>query len=808
MAQHTEPLNQGLVTARDASLLEQGELQRADDLMYRPASQSLHRVPGRIQFSSAGLTDLKGVAYCGFDGTDDQVVVLASETLYAADAGENGTFASIGTAVGGVTLDSVHYNNHHVLLTGGTQNRVLIPAGTLRSHGLLAVTNAPRITVTAGGNWPLVDDEMPTYYDYWTTEVYRDDTNNEFIEGTFEGVPAIAFIPDLTTTVEINRPDPVNVDPSSTHWRVYRSIAHAAGVTAFPVGYRIAELPMSTTAFLDGAGTTTAALPIGTTADSRRIPVDPQFPNVTYIAWTSRTNVIASDAAYATGTSNYDFFPTTTRIAVEMEVSNFTGVTAIGNPVTDITITLKGYHSRSDGHLAVSLSWDAGVNWTGYQYAYLGVNSGAPVTYTLSGLWGRTWTSSELQAATFVVSIAGTNTSQGSVTHNLDYATLTVTHGGTTADQTQLFPGFPVTVGGQTLLIGSNGAPPVANTGDIFQESLVTNDIAHPTRVAYSLPGNIDAFPSAYILNLETKDKDRLTCIRSLGSVCLFGLAGQLQRANYLPRSDDAEFDRGRCVEVVDNDNGIPGPFAACKFVLAGRLMCFYASRSGPRMTDGYESTTANDDLAWDTTVDLDNLTNCVAINNARYQEILLFYDPDGAGLTHCLRFQYHPTHLKNGKLKATGPCDISIVGAAVGVNELGERLLYSAHPNGLVYLENRGDSDASGHGITPGLTTRDMYIGGLGGEWELHRVLVHTQGATATTVSLRYTSTRSNLPERTTAPRDFIAQRRGFNLVSPGEAGEGISVLLDATDNEEPLTFDYLVVEGRVVSQTTPLTR
>lgn len=796
MASTPEPLSGGLVTARDPSLLEAGELTQADDLMYIPGSPSLHRCFGKELLSTTGLTAPKGIAYCGFDSARDQLALLAAGALYHLPADGTGAVTFMRNQ-GGSTLDAVHYNDRHYLLTGA-ENRVLLGNGAHRAHGLLPVASPPGLVHSAiGGAFPVA---VPGVYTYWTTEVYIDATTGETIESTNNGAVAAISVTATTSTVTISRPPQIN--PGATHWRVYRS-ALGGG---YPVGYRIAERLMSSTdpnvpadTVIDGASQNTGFLfPVNVSSilDNNVIRyilhADGNLP-VCANSWTNPGNVTADDAANAVW--NATSCPAGSLPIAALEMSGFAFAGAVRDPVQKIEIEVQAQSLALDANaIQFSFSGDAGGNIY-HRTATVGI--GTALTTNVATIHSD-------PAFPMHASMFGTGFRLYAHTwrfSQIDYIKINVYHAGTTADVSTLFDAIQIRVGGQSVITGANGPPPSATTGDIFQESLVLNDVANPSRIAYSMAGNPEAFPSPYILNLQTKDKDRLTCIRTIGSVCVFGLSSQVWRANYLPREEDAEFDRGRCTEVIDADNGILGPFGATKFVLGGRLSLFYLSRSGPRMTDGFGCETANEDLDWPNTVDLAQLGSAVVVNNADNQEILVYYIPTGGTtLSKCLRFQYHATHLKNGKLKAIGPCAVEVVAATTGIAGDGERVLYTLSPNAIVYQENRGFA-----GAEPRFSTRDMYHGGAGGEWELHRVLLHTQGMEATLGAI-YTITRSNNPERQTSIRNFNAPRRGFSLLTPSEGGEGLKVTINAADVDEEQVFDYLVMEGDFVSPATPL--
>lgn len=174
MAIKTERFNAGLVTARDAALLNEGELQQADDCIYEPNSSAIYKVPGRSDFGqpSAGAAAVKGGRYLSFeDGNSDVILAYVAASLYSAPysgTGLTGTFVSLGQAgtfpnagVPEEILDSIHYENTHFLIvgTGGgstdngrVRNVSYIRPAFATVASCTSTTGTPIITTaTAGG---------------------------------------------------------------------------------------------------------------------------------------------------------------------------------------------------------------------------------------------------------------------------------------------------------------------------------------------------------------------------------------------------------------------------------------------------------------------------------------------------------------------------------------------------------------------------------------------------------------------------------------------------------------------------------
>ncbi len=98
MALVTEYLNRGLVTARTATALREGEVQRSNECVYRAHDPSIYRAPGRSVYNTTTIKDadgtacpVKGLVWLPFDNTrTDQFLALGGNgaskgTLWAGD---------------------------------------------------------------------------------------------------------------------------------------------------------------------------------------------------------------------------------------------------------------------------------------------------------------------------------------------------------------------------------------------------------------------------------------------------------------------------------------------------------------------------------------------------------------------------------------------------------------------------------------------------------------------------------------------------------------------------------------------------
>lgn len=383
----------------------------------------------------------------------------------------------------------------------------------------------------------------------------------------------------------------------------------------------------------------------------------------------------------------------------------------------------------------------------------------------------------------------------GAVDHSIDHVTVKVWHSGTTASTAVPFPSVTIQTGPAILPVGRHGKPPTAFTGDIFEDSLVVNDVANPAVLAYSTQENPDSFPSVYVLAFQTKDKDRIRCIRTLGNVLVVGLFSKLFRVNYLPRELDAEFDRGRAIDIISADHGIVGPKAAAVFQMDGApLALAYVSRYGIHLTDGYRATTLTNDLDWANLVDVAGLDNCELVNDpSQYQLILFCKMKDGNRKK--MHFYYHPSQMKQDKMKVTGPINYAADAATGATLDSGTLLFYTGRDDGFVYLENTGVTDASGGAIAPRVKTREIYTEGPGNELQVTKVLLHQESDGLGVITITPELAKTNAENRLGAPKSMSPTRRGMVRFPISETGEAVAFQIEGTSGVS--SWDYLVLDG-----------
>jgi len=901
-----EPLSGGLVTSRDVSLLNPGELTQTDNAAYKPGSQNIHKAPSNILFSNAPFGDsVTGLRYAAFDfvnilcnitqgnvtvtpvgtanfsgvavgaivrgeGINEGVTVLtkpnnttitistaptlgdkkllqftASNLLVAQSTGSLSTaiaaltaqtFTNIRTIDEGDTLEAVHYANKHVLMNGKNENLVLNSAGALRPHGMKPVTVPPTVVVVAG-TWAL--STGTGYYAYWTTEY--DEVND--LESDFTALrPTVVNITTTSKKATITRP--LRVNNSSTHWRVYRSVKMVATTqdqadkeNPFPTGVRIAQLEMKddgTQMSVDdgGGATSTGSFNAGAVGTVGVLQQD-VAPFAT-LTWATPSNAVgAINSTYATltyatfGSGGFNRPPNFRPVLLELGNFGITGVTA---PISGISVSITGKKAGNATLDVVTASTsfpDFPALYYGHQSVPLTTIDSTVVVGGVNDLWvgvgAVAWQPAYFADGKFSIQLYGRVYGAGD-SLSIDSVSVIVTYGkNVQSSEVNQFPALTVKPFGITASVGRNGPPPKSTTGDIFQNSLVVNDITDESILRYSYPDKIDSFPSVYFLNFETKDQDTITNIKSLGNMLVVGLRTQIYRVSYLPREVDAEFDRGRAVEMIETNHGIVGTQAATTFTHPELgLTLAYVSLFNPHMTDAYSSRLLTNDLNFEALVDQGKLGKCVLINNPELYELLLYYVPRGSltptVLTKCLRFNYHPSHIKeDGSLKVSGPVDVDVSSAALAVLDTGTRPLYtgasSLTGNGNVFLENQGSV------LTMTIKTRQMYLAGAGNEWKYDDLYVHhtfysTNVASPMNIVTSLLVDKINTATRTTATKTIAVP--AFSTTDPypldaklskvihGEAGEAISTKLVLSSTTFPLSLDYLIIAGQDFKRET----
>ena len=228
----TLPINKGVASGVDPSLLKPGELQEGEGVIYSPGDEAAHKHGGRTSFATVTGAAVNGLAFVDFDSADDRLIAQDNGALYSSTIA-GASFASIrsGLTSTATYIDTTKYADNMVCVNGTDTNWLVLNSNTTIRHGLDAITTAPTHTSAGAG--------LTGTFDYWTTEL--DNTNN--VESAFTGTALVVTVTDDTVTIT----KPATVNTSATHWRLYRS----KDTGSYPNGWLVATTAIATTTYAD-----------------------------------------------------------------------------------------------------------------------------------------------------------------------------------------------------------------------------------------------------------------------------------------------------------------------------------------------------------------------------------------------------------------------------------------------------------------------------------------------------------------------------------------------------------------------------
>lgn len=718
--QFVEPLTQGLVTSRDPAQLKSGELTQAKNCVYLPYDEALHRAFGRLDISTVstatgGVTGLRALQ---FDG--DVVRLLAQANTSGGSPATWSVNGATATQIetltaSGAHLETAQFRGRYFVFNGTNVNRVYVASGaniggrlttnaaSFYEHGLKPVSTQIA-SATGTGTWSLTATGL---YEYWTTEVVRFATGGVVgdLESTFNGNPLTINVTATNAPPIIYRPSPVNT--AATHWNLYRSpLKEFLNDTSFPSGDLIAaNIDIDTQSVTDGTTAQTVALTLPSSNGG----------NSNYNDWSTPANAMNDADANLIASANNGVGGLFNR---RQMYYGFAGFNAVRGKVTGITMTIRArYTGTGAPHPVLTAMLGVRDSSTGLFYAWppatpyvAGFNPNpvaiptpvafrglafptvtiskrtAPLTttlavYTLGSAiddWlppGINWTDTDL-ANLGVIIQAGFFASSGAQVVEVEYLKIRVDYSGLNpSEELRPFRAITVVVGNQETAVGTDGLPPVSSTGDIFEGSLVVDDVGAPGKIKWSYPGYPESFPEGlYELELPGATRDVVTCIKTVGRAIVVGMRNSLWRISYLPSEEDSNFQRGRAVDVIDIGHGIVNPMAAALFTGPdGRTELAFAAYDGLYATDGFTVRLLSADLDWinptSTETTISKYDSIQIVNNPTLKELVMYYQSsatltDTLGSDLALHFNYGLQHIKSGQErglpKISGPVRVS----------------------------------------------------------------------------------------------------------------------------------------------------
>lgn len=654
------------------------------------------------------------------------ILAHAGSALATAQIGATGVFGTVEDIVPGNTLTTIQARGGYVILNGAGLNAAIAqtpntslnrywywghPAsvstsGTAsdtlmtRTHGMLPVASPPVGTkYSSGSTSGLPAVSVTGYYDYWTTESlkYSELGQDYFVEGTFTGNPQTFWIsstangPYCPTIIR-----PAIVNNNATHWSVYRSPQkESPGQALWPDGTRLSRLDIAATSYVDAVVTaaTTARQPTKYNPPSYvRVPWDSGGRGESHHSlahWTGASALLSGNSGSAIapavprenpynrsrfwqGFYDFGFTPFDGGIVgIELTVSakwattDYYGNAFYGNGTNNVELgACIGPRNPQTGDFQ-DLYVGGGSESHGLPIKYSGTNFTAGIVRSVVlggptdkwvdanfGLTSEDWAAGE---GKWMVAIAAASC-------EITYLALKLYYGSGDSSSV-IFPAVVVEQSGATTACGEDGPPPIATTGDIYKGSMVLNSVGEKRLIRWSTPDKFDSFPELYWMELPMHRGDEVKAIRTLGRTLIVGGKYSLFRVNYLPSEDDANFQRGAAIDVLDAEHGIMDP-KACAFFTSpsdGRSYLAYISMDGIRSTDGFSVQLLTSQLDWDrVTAGTEDYLREFLVNHVTNHELRSYVCGSAdTGINERYHLNYHPNHLGGKGLKVSGPVKI-----------------------------------------------------------------------------------------------------------------------------------------------------
>lgn len=824
MGRKAEPLTGGLITDRDPAFLEPGQLSDIRNLVYKNGGGALERATGRAVFGavSAVATGVWGLRDMHFDNADHYLIGAAGTKYRTAPVGDTGSFTDLATiATQGSGLEVVQYRNRFFLMNGTSGDASAIGTNVVaylsatatgtppstRQHGMLPVIAAPAVSTGSGG----FSQSVTGYYEYWTTEVARltQDGAQFDLESAYSsdnGVTTV-FVSSTGVAATITMPSPRNA--ITTHWNIYRSPKKdKASDKAFPTGFLVAQLSTATASHAD------------TSAQASASSFPASFNGSGYFfGWASASSMVSDNGVYASGTvasfglkeqGSYGFTLGGFSGSVQGIVVEVQGYVSSGSAPVPLTVTIG--KRRADGGFVNIVSSPGGAITIGAQVAsksglISSTASASPTTLSLGSSTDRWFPTDKAGLSdtdfdgNFMV-VLGFSKPLTSV--GVDYLKVYVYYG-SSVDSTVVFPTVVYTFGDITSQVAKNFPPPSSSTGDLFQDSLVVNDVSNPSLVRYSFPGEPEYFPPTYYVDMETKENDRVTAIRTVNNRILIGMRNSMIRMNYLPTERDSDFNRGQAIDIVSKNIGCYNERCMCTFTIDGQSeQVAWVSDKGIHTSDAYNYITRTKNQNWRNFISLSSTSNPIALLNDPETRCLRFYyrnDSLGNETYMCLHLSYDRADIdKDGNFKVSGPVHMRNYEAGGGGYASLDSVWALPRTSGNTgfYFGYGGASASAGSGkvwfetgttipsndTTCQYTTRCIYAAGLSGEWmldDLYGYCGSYSGAPVVTYTFKGRKT-NDTGETSRGSKSITLGGQSLHHVSPKVQVEGLRITMQAT--------------------------
>jgi len=793
--------------------------------------------------SAAGATAVDGLRDITFDNGDAYLVALASSRYNFAPVGDTGTFSVTATGQPGNQLEVIQYRNRFFLLNGvtadvsstGTNSVIYLTATaagnalTPRQMGMIPVIAAPFVTASASA----FSQGVVGYYEYWTTEVAKITQDNAVLtlESAFNSNtgPTTIYVTSVGMAPIIQMPATLN--PITTHWRVYRSPKkEKATDKKFPSGFMISEMAVSTAT----AGATASAA--NYIVDTSVLSTAASFPATAngvapYANFFTPLGATAIGGAFASATAGTfagqtkaqawygfnsfgGFAGSVKGITVEVGAKTLSGT-------TPMTVTIGKRALDGDFTTQQVVGGPSTINVPKTASKSANVTGTSTQVLTFGGPTDR-WFSSDVASlvdsdfdSNFMVRVSF---SRPSAQLFVDYIIASAHYGGP-IDGTVQYPAIVYTFGDLVTQESKNMPPPNASTGDVFEDSLVLNDVSQPSFIRWSFPGDPESFPPSYFLDFETRENDQVRLVKVVNSSLVVALDASIWRINYLPSERDSSFDRGKAIAPISKAYGCVNPMCACTFSMDSKPEGLaFVSDSGIHITDGYSFDTLTDGLNWRGIISTTSTSAPIClINDRENQEILFYYRNDALGneTYMCLHLSYASEHraTNGGNFKISGPVHVRNFEPVGGGYASLESAWAVQRTSGAtdVYLGYGGASASAGAGYvfretgtnipsndsTMRWVSRRMYLAGWGNEFEGAEVYGYCgsyTGAPIISYTAQNTKTNDAGPVQVFQKSVTLAGQK-LHKIEPRAMFEGMQITAQITASA--FSQEAIVIEG-----------
>jgi hypothetical protein len=739
MAVKTWPLNQGLNTAADRSMVRQGELQTAIGAYYKPGdAQRLWKLAGRSSYGTlASAERIATIALFKYDtaANDKLVVYSADGTIHtsALTTATTGSFTTLTTGLNtnGQLMGWVHYDDVWYLGNGVDSCYAYESDGTFRLMGMqqpsggisgtsAAGTNAQRASVAAGSDWTdkskvlNLDKDDFTYCVTWLAD-----------DGPF----------------------PLELSSFGANTETGRVLS--------------IKMSMDTAAPTDGSGL--APTPSATFDQTIKI----EYDDGTGGGYITVYNVTTRKPK-ALGTFTYAIPDTIDTASMKVKIT-FTANRVLFNPRT----TLRVYDCRfTDAGVAGDFTPDFGFFYAYSEYdstralesAYVSTDkpitfaSGNSVTLTLpsaavnplADTWRIYRTHDGGQIPGDLRMIAEIPIAESTFLDTFDYDKDTP---GTRVPE---FLKVQVTES-VAQYYPSNLPPPALQEMVEYQNFVVGLGEDNPRTLYYSLPAFPESWPEIYqITDFPLEEHDQLRALAVAGDLLIVGAKEAIIVINGLPEVD-AQAYSGANMTALKGAPGCVGRLAMAAYSLGGEPRVAWISKFGVYETNGHQ--------VWELTHPIDfpalvgeNLSKAALYWDKEDQLLYACYDSGADGYNdRFLTLHMSDDHRKDGRgtPKTTGPHYgqlSNVIGGVISADSAYHMYSSDAAATGKVFNEKSGGTDASNAYTTTSVLPLDVKTGRNFSEdlveWAVDFPTVRHSSWGATPVAITWTFGRDDIGE------------------------------------------------------------